>query len=131
MTWWLTIHAADGVHCWPIGDPGPDEAAELVTRGRLAARLAPDDVTSRVMLAPGEPHPQLLSRATAHTLAELHAVPRTDVDAHSAAQAAAGRQARVEAAQAAVASLPAADQATLRSRLGWGSPAPKPVDGKV
>lgn len=129
MTWWLTIHTADGVHCWPVGDPSPDERADLVIRARQAVGLAPDDVaTTPVMFAQGEPHPQLLSRAKVHKQVDLQNAARTDVDTYAAAHVAAAQQRQVDAVHAAVKDLPEAARTVLRSQLGW---APKPNDGRA
>lgn len=114
----LAVTYGNEVHLWQIGNPTPDELYELAARARITVAV-PAGADHRVHVSPGEPHPHLLARATVHNVADLAAIAPERVDAYRAAEAEAVRQARLDAAHAAVNDLPEADKTTLRSRLGW------------
>lgn len=137
MSWFLIIHHGDAVHCWDIGDhpPTPEgeaERDELIMRARHSVGFPVGDRWAhegnprvQVMLTQGEPHPTLLARATVHRLSDLD---RVDASAYRAQCNERRRAALLDAAEAAILTLPATEQAALRSRLGWTG-APKPTGG--
>lgn len=131
--WWLTIRAGGRAHCWPVGpDPAPHD--ELIHRARVLLGFPAGDAwlldpALDISLTVGELHERTLQYVTMHGRDELDAVDPGAVATYRAQGEQQRRTARVDAAERLVASLPDADKATLRGRLGWTSPA-RPTDGR-
>ena len=123
---WLIFNRGGRLDAWNLGQAMTvDQVAEMVTRARLLLGIdATDDTAGVASVSPGQPHPQTLRLTTVHELSELITLTPDQVGAYRSAQSAARRQARVDAAASAVATLPAEEQTELRTRLGWGAPRP-------
>jgi len=123
---WIIVTRGVRMDVWNIGVATPAQIEDLSRRARFVAGVAADDFTPHaVMISPGQPHARTLLAATVHEIADLTAVSQSQMDAYRAAQLAAGRQARIDAAADQVTRMPAEDQAALRTRLGWnGGPRP-------
>lgn len=113
ICWWLIIHYAGAVHCWPVGEPDDTERDEIIIRARVSVNYPTgnswaqsDDPGTQVMLTCGEPHPSLLERATVHDITELACIDAAAVDAYRAECKQADRQARIETARRVLAVLP-------------------------
>ena len=77
MSMWLIIHHGPGWHCWPLGDVRDDELDGLVVRARCQIGFPDGDdwvgdiSQTTIQVTCGEPHADLLARATVHDRAEL------------------------------------------------------------
>lgn len=125
MTTWLIIHKGPEWHVWPLGElADDDELQDLIMRARVAVGFPDGDewvkdiAQTTIQITHGEPHPDMMARATVHDRVELAAVDAAGLAAYRGRCHEATRQARIEAARQALAPLSDADR---RALLGGGA----------
>lgn len=136
LSWWIVIRTPAGVSAWEIGDPDPDERAELVMRARaLVGFPAGDEWAFEPAPAGGRrPYDIALSEvphanvgATIRPMPELTAVPRGTVTAYQESCASLHRQARIRDVELLLAGLDDASVDELIARRRPSMAAPKAV----
>lgn len=105
MSWWLTIDTGWSRYAWDLGEAGdPQQLDDQVIRACVAAQV-PSGRADAASLHRGDPHPSLLATCTVRDRAELAAVDAAALSAYRAQRDQATRQARMDAAKAAMAGL--------------------------
>jgi hypothetical protein len=127
--WWLMVQTPSGQHAWCLGDPGPEERDDLVTRAKTLLRFPGGDAWAfhpnmgwHCTLSPGEPEPagnapHPAAGAAIRDLAELYALDAGRVQAWRDTDLTARAQTRVEEAKAMLAAMSEDEKATLRAHL--------------